>query len=87
MDDVFATLVTWAMTVVCSHVLMTAMTRATAWMASVCALRASLETPAAYRNAQVSAKRMAAASMDSVSVTRDFLEMTALWVRFLQEIF
>lgn len=87
MDDAFAMLVTRAMTVACSRVLMTAMTRATAWMASVCALRASLETPAACRNAQMTAKRMAAALMDSVSVTRAFLEVTALWVRFLQEIF
>lgn len=78
MDGVFATLVTWAMTVACSLVLMTAMTRATARMASVCALRAFLETPAAYRNAQVTAKRMAAALMDSVSAMRAFLEMTAL---------
>lgn len=87
MDDAFAMLVTRVMTVACSYVLMTAMTRATAWMASVCVLRASLETPAACRTAQVTAKRTAAASMEIVIVTRDFSEMTALWVRFIQERF
>lgn len=78
MENVFATLVTQATTVAFSHVLMTAVTRATVWMAGVCALRASLETPAACRNAQMTVKRTAAASMDNVSVMRAFSEMTAL---------
>lgn len=86
MDSVFVTLVTRVMTVVYSHVLMTAMTKATVWMASVSALRAFLETPVACKTVQMTAKRMGAALMDSVYATRAFLETTALWVRFLQDI-